>query len=122
MSKFRRTGWLWLWGVGYFALLAGVLYAMDAARSYAVTQMATDESLADWRKWREDVRREQRSPEVVARRVPKSVEPPMLVLLRDHYPVLLGGAIMFSSILYGTLAWLITGAAASTSEQRAELQ
>jgi hypothetical protein len=41
--------------------------------------------------------------------VPKSDEPPALVLMRDYFTVLMFGAILFSSMLYWIMAWFVTG-------------
>ena len=45
----------------------------------------------------------------VQRRVPKSAEPPALVLTRDHFGVILSGAVLFSSLLYWVVAWFVMG-------------
>ena len=100
---------IWLWAPIYFALLAGVVLGMFAARDWALADLSAPASLADWQQWREDVRTEQERPTTVERRIPKSTEPPMLVLMRDQYGVLLGAAVVFSSLLYWVFAWLITG-------------
>ena len=64
---------------------------------------------ADWQAWREDVRQQQTNPGPVKRRVPKSDEPPALVLMRDYFAVLMVGAVLFSSLLYWIMAWFVTG-------------
>ena len=100
---------LWLWGALYAVLLTVVLSGMFAARDWVVADLSAPKSLADWSEWREDVRAGQQRPTTVERRVPKSSEPPMLVLMRDHYRVLLSAAVFFSSLLYWVFAWLVTG-------------
>jgi hypothetical protein len=45
----------------------------------------------------------------VKRDVPKSEEPPALVLMRDFFGVMLAGALLFTSMLYWILAWFLTG-------------
>jgi hypothetical protein len=106
-GRFGR--WLWLWGIGYAVLMGIVVWSLFAARDWARAELATPESIAAWEAWREDVRAEQGRPTPVQRRVPKSAEPPALVLTRDYFRVSLAGAILFSSALYWVLAWFVSG-------------
>jgi hypothetical protein len=71
---------------------------------------SSPESIADWRQWKSDVEREQTNPGPVQRRIPKSDEPPALVLMRDYFAVSLTAAVFFTSLLYWVIAWFITGA------------
>jgi hypothetical protein len=71
--------------------------------------LATPRSVEQWQEWREDVRQQQTKPGPVHRRVPKSFEPPALVLMRDYFGVSLFGAIMFTTVLYWVIAWFVTG-------------
>lgn len=107
-SDIARRGW-WLWGVGYLVLLAAVVWWLISAREWARTELAKPESAAAWEAWREDVRANQDKPVPVQRRVPKSAEPPALVLTRDFFGVILGGALLFSSLLYWVVAWFVMG-------------
>jgi len=110
MDRRRWFGhWLWLWAVGYAALVGGVVWAMFAARDAAITSLSTPEAVADWERWRADVAADRDRPAPVARRVPKSTEPPAVVLMRDNFGVLLAGAVFFSSLLFWISAWLATG-------------
>jgi hypothetical protein len=108
MGISRRAG-RWLWGGGYAVLVGLVVWSLLAAREWAMSRMSTPESAAAWEAWRADVRANQRQPSPVERRVPKSAEPPALVLMRDHFGVSLGGAILFSSLLYWVMAWFVMG-------------
>jgi hypothetical protein len=102
--------WLRWWIVGYAATLGVVAWSMWVARDRAIERLSTPQSLAQWQAWREDVRREQIEPGPVERRVPKSGEPPALVLMRDYFAVSLFGAVLFSTALYWVIAWLVLGA------------
>jgi hypothetical protein len=93
----------------YAALTAGVVWALTTARHWALAELATPQSTADWETWRADVRAEQDRPTPVRRAVPKSSEPPALVLMRDYFGVSLTGAILFSSVLFWICAWLLHG-------------
>ena len=95
--------------IGYAALLAAVMFAMFSARDRALTRLSTPESITEWEAWRNDVRQQQTNPGPVARRVPKSGEPPALVLMRDHFGVTLFGAVLFSTALYWVTVWFVNG-------------
>jgi hypothetical protein len=100
--------WLW-WMAAYVVLLVAVVLAMAKARQWAIAQLSTPESTAAWQEWREDVERQQTERSPVQRRVPKSDEPPALVLMRDSFAVTMIGAVLFTSMLYWVMAWFISG-------------
>lgn len=93
--------------VGYAVLVGVVVGGMIWARHSTI---ATKETAGpEWQAWREDeiARQSQHGP--VERRVPKSTEPPAVVLMRDNFAVLVFGALLFSSILYWIMAWFLMG-------------
>jgi hypothetical protein len=104
----RSRRWLW-WAIGYAALLGTVVLSMSKARHWAIAHLSSQESIDEWRQWRDDVRRQQIDPEPVQRRVPTSDEPPALILMRDYFGLSLLGAVLFSTALYWVMAWLISG-------------
>jgi hypothetical protein len=112
----RSSRWMSLWGACYVVLIAAVVWSMVTARRSALTNLATTESIDNWQAWREDVKHQQENPETVQRRIPKSPEPPALVLMRDYFGVSLTGALLFTTVLYWIMAWFITGTL-STSKQ-----
>jgi hypothetical protein len=101
--------WRWFWIVGYTAMAGLIVWSMFASRERAIEQLSSPQSLAKWRAWREDVRQQQTQAVPVRRRVPKSSEPPALVLMRDYFAVSLLGAILFSTALYWVIAWFVSG-------------
>lgn len=107
MGVFGR--WWWLWGLGHVALLTAIVWWLFAARHWAQSELTKPESTVAWETWREDVRASQDHPAPVQRRVPKSAEPPALVLTRDYFVVILGGALFFSTLLYWVVAWFVMG-------------
>ena len=111
--------WLWLWAIGYVALLVAVVWWLFAARDWAQAELSKPESTAAWEAWREDVKADQNRPAPVQRRVPKSIEPPALVLTRDYFGVSLTGAVLFSSLLYWVIAWFVTGIFSSRQDAAA---
>ena len=100
--------WRW-WFVGYMVLVGTVLGSMYYLRQSSIADLSSSESISEWQSWREDVRHQQANGGPVTRRIPKSDEPPALVLMRDYFMVLLVGALLFSSVLYWVMAWFLTG-------------
>jgi hypothetical protein len=86
-----------------------VVWSLFSARSWAIANLATQQSIEQWQTWREDVQEQQAQPGPVQRRVPKSAEPPALVLMRDYFGISLIGAVVFTSVLYWVIAWFVSG-------------
>ncbi|MEX0612836.1 MAG: hypothetical protein WD738_22820 [Pirellulales bacterium] len=101
--------WLRWWIIGYAVGSCIVVWSMLAARDRAITELSTPQSVAQWQAWRTDVEQQQTTPGPVQRRVPKSSQPPALILMRDYFAVSLVGAVLFSTLLYWVIAWLVTG-------------
>lgn len=97
-----------LWLTLFFAMLAGITGGMFYLRD-SVVQSATAEGQQEWDQWREAVKEGQEAPGPVQRRVPKSSEPPALVLLRDHFATCLSVALVLSSVLFGTFVLFARG-------------
>ncbi len=106
----KRPWSMALWLAAYLAMVAGVVGGMLYMRGEAVAIYGTAEAQAEWDAWREDAKKMAEQPSVVERRAPKSAEPPALVLMRDHFGVCLGGAVVLSSVLFGTFMVLLQGA------------
>ncbi len=108
-TRTLRSRGSWAWLVAYVLILVTVVVAMFQARQAALTTMGTDQAQADWEAWRKS-EPNQSNDLPVRRRPPKSTEPPALVLMRDHFQMLLGAAILFSSLLFGALMIAARGA------------
>jgi hypothetical protein len=98
-----------IWGVLYLMLLVLVSWAMLRARGDLIRTYQTDEQQAAWDQWREEVQRQTQGEGPVLRRPPGSDEPPGLVLMRDHFPSMMGGALLMSSVLFFAFAFLVQG-------------
>jgi hypothetical protein len=101
--------WLFVLMAGYVVLVGVVIWSLVTARNWALTELATPQSIGKWETWRADVRKQQAQPGPVSRRVPKSAEPPALVLMRDYFAVSIVGAVLFATLLYWVIAWFVTG-------------
>jgi hypothetical protein len=122
MNRPRTSGgWYWWSAAIYLILLVGIVWGLVSARRWAIAELATPQSTAEWDAWRADVRAEQDQPTPVRRAIPKSAEPPALVLMRDYFRVSLTGAVLFSSVLFWICTWLLHGmlsAPAMRADQR----
>jgi hypothetical protein len=115
---FPRTvsRWVWWSAVCYLIVVTSVIWGLLAARHWALADLATPKSTAEWEAWRADVRAQQDRASPVSRAVPKSAEPPGLVLMRDYFGTSLVGGIIFSSVLYWICAGLLHGMLTSESD------
>ena len=98
------------WLVAYAAVIAIVVGGMNYMRSVALAVYGTPQAQTEWDTWRKDVKELEKQPYPVKRRMPKSAEPPALVLMRDYFGVCLTIAIVLSSVLFGTFMVLVRGA------------
>jgi hypothetical protein len=112
-NKMRSRRWLWLWTVCYLVLAGAIVGSLFYARERVRDESRDGALVSNWQAWRQDVEKHEERLGPVERRVPKSAEPPALVLMRDYFGVCLGGAIVFSTVLYWVIAWLVTGAVVS---------
>jgi hypothetical protein len=94
---------------GYIIMIVAIVWSLRSARDWALTELATPEAMREWEAWREDERQQDDRAGPVRRRVPKSAEPPALVLMRDYFAVSLVGAVVFMSLLYWVIAWFVRG-------------
>jgi hypothetical protein len=92
--------------VVYFAGAVGIVIALANARDDAIEILSTPEERAHWQKWKAEAAREG-GP--VARRPPKSDEPPTLVLLRDYFMVMVGASLVFYTFLFALAVFLGRG-------------
>ncbi|HUE70647.1 MAG TPA: hypothetical protein VMP01_07135 [Pirellulaceae bacterium] len=111
--RFRLSDLIWL--ALYIALLAAVVAGLFEGRRRALAAYGTDEAQSQWDTWREDAKSQAKGKGPVARRVPKSAEPPALVLMRDYFAVCTVIAVALSSVLFGTLAFFIRGALSTST-------
>jgi hypothetical protein len=107
--KSPLSRWLVLSLLGYIVMIVAVTWSLRSARKWALGELATPESSREWEAWREDVRQQDEQSGPVRRRVPKSTEPPALVLMRDYFSVSLVGAVLFMTLLYWVIAWFVRG-------------
>lgn len=89
------------WAVAYVASMAVLVYWLAQARGWALDELGTPAARAQWQAWRNDAAQDTvHSEGAVDRRVPKSSEPPALIILRDSFPGVLVTCLALGSFLF----------------------
>lgn len=92
---------------GYLLLMAGLVFGLSTLRGQVIADLSTPAARADWEAWRQ--REAPQEKGVVHRRIPKSEEPPHLVLLRDYFWGVLFSLGLVVSFMYAAMVLLIRG-------------
>ncbi len=94
--------------VVYLLLMAAVIVGLRQARDWSIQTFSPTEARTDWQKFRDDTAQSNhQSP--VQRRVPRSVEPPALVLMRDYFVICNVISIVLTTALYGAITFMVLG-------------
>ena len=96
-------------GSGYVLMAIVLVTGLLVARNSASKSFGTETAKRDWEAWRKDAAAQQESSTPVQRSVPRSEEPPTLVLLRDHFGVCVATSLVLTSVLYWTTALFVRG-------------
>jgi hypothetical protein len=97
------------WIIAYLLTLTLVAGGAIYGRQRALEIYGSAAAQGEWDQWRADAKKMAEQPSAVKRRVPKSAEPPALVLMRDYFAVCLAGALILSTILFGTFMVFVRG-------------
>jgi hypothetical protein len=116
MSRFLTSTAVWL--TAYVAALVGIGLVVLHLRDTTLTDLSSPENIENWQAWRAAAAKQDGTSGPVQRTVPKSTEPPMLVLMRDHFPVMLTASIVFPAILLGFLMLAARGVLRESAERR----
>jgi hypothetical protein len=95
--------------IGYAAVVAAAVWGAAEARRRVLASLDTPQARAEWQAWRKETERLSEEQGPMKRRPAKAVEPPLLILLRDHFPAAVTSAIVSVSILYWLLVVLVRG-------------
>ena len=95
--------------VGYFLVIGGVVSAMFFARDSVLESMNKPEAQQAWNDWRTEAAEQDGTHGPVQRSIPRSGEPPSLVLMRDYFAVSTIGLLVPVSALYLFSAWVVCG-------------
>ena len=98
------------WLIVYLAMIAALVFAILDVRQRTLASFDTPEQRALWAEWKNEapqVGRSHKNP--VEHPEPKADEPPGLLLMRDHFPVVISAGVIFGSLLFGVTMVLIRG-------------
>jgi len=87
-------------------IIVATLSLLGHVRAWAIDEMASPRGRQQWNAWREAVRKQAGGHGPVQRRVPSSDEPPVVLLLRDHFAQSTAAVTIFLSLI----VWLTIGA------------
>jgi hypothetical protein len=102
-----------MWLAVYLLILTSIIVGVFALRERLQVTLSTPQARADWEMWRKKAGEQSTDKGPVQRRIPRSAEPPALVLLRDHFAVVLSAAVLFGSLLFAMLMFAVRGVFAS---------
>jgi hypothetical protein len=103
-----RTAANAVWLVAYLATITTVVLVVQWARTTTLRDMDTPEARAQWQTWRE-APPNQNTDGPVRRRPPATAEPPALLLMRDHFMMVMSGSLLFSSLLFAAIMMAARG-------------
>ena len=98
-----------VWIVTYATVMALILIGLQAARQRIIASLSTPEALASWRAWADETQRPAGDDQPVARRPVTSDEPPALILMRDHFAVVLAVGLIIGTFLFLFVGFLASG-------------
>ncbi|MGH7193868.1 MAG: hypothetical protein ACREJM_10090 [Candidatus Saccharimonadales bacterium] len=112
----------WLCTAGWLVVMTGIAASLGLLRTSMVARLSRPESLARWREWRAETERQNQSPGPVQRRTAAGDEPPALVLLRDHFAVIVATSMLVGSFLFAFLAFIARGIYQDRARRKASSQ
>lgn len=111
-----------LWGLAYLLCATGIVVATWRGRASAVATYDSASGQAGWQEWKDAARKMSDEARKISdegatmgRRVPKSDEPPALILLRDHFGTSLAGMLLAFTAIFAVFMVLVRGAASTSS-------
>jgi hypothetical protein len=111
----RRSRALQLSVAAYLITLSVIVALVIQVRHTTLRDMDTPEARAQWQAWRE-AEPNQASDGPVRRRPPSTLEPPELLLMRDHFAVVMSAAVLFGSLLFAAILLAVRGVLAPGPE------
>ena len=110
MSLIRRP-FLTLMLANILLLRSGGTAGLWYGRQWSARTLGNASAQSQWEDFRQEVASQAQQGGPVQRQVPRSLEPPALVLLRDHFGSCLMLAVLIASALFATLTFFIGGVA-----------
>lgn len=108
MKRKNRTI-VWVSLLAYAVLVGSVVLALFSIRESTLAESDDEQSRIEWQKWKAEAAQQDGTRSPVQRSVPKTDEPPLHLLARDHFPAMVVGLILPLTALYWFIVWLVRG-------------
>ena len=96
-----------VWFALYLAAMAIIVWQLVRIRDRQLAGSHDPQAQADWDAWRTAAAAQAGSGGTVERRGPKTAEPPLRVLMRDHFGSMIFGGLLAGTALFGLLMFLV---------------
>jgi hypothetical protein len=118
MPRITITNALWLTGYVVLAVVL-VIYLMQL-RGQTLEEFGTPAAQQEWDSWKSEAKRQMGDDTPVKRGHEPLEEQPMLLLMRDHFPVVLGGGLFFGTAIYAVMMFAVRGVLAGTGRKASD--
>ena len=105
LGRLSQLGWF----VGYLITMAAIVYGMISLRNKQLDGNHSASTQADWQEWRHEAERQSTGKGPVQRRVPKTLDPPIIILFSGNFAVILIFSLLFGSAFYFILYFFVHG-------------
>ena len=99
-----------IWLCLYVALMAALAGGLHWVRNGFSERYQGAQAQEDWDTWRTEAARQRDGGGPVKRRKPKSAQPPILVLMDEHFAVCVTASMVLGSALFLTTMFFLRGA------------
>ncbi len=106
----RRENAATLIGVAIYVLVSLLLVGwLFQVRTWSLRNQDTPQARAEWERWRREAAEPATSEGSVERRVPKSAEPPLLLMMREYFVMSIAATLFFWTALFVPLLLMLRG-------------
>ena len=95
--------------VAYIVTMLAIWMGLLALRRQTLATLSTRAAAVEWQDWRESAAKLEGSEGPVQRRTPQVIEPPGLILMRDHFGVCVATVVVSSSLLFAVATIAVRG-------------
>lgn len=105
-----RRGWTnLLWLSAYLVFAAVLVAGLLQLRRSALAELDNPRARREWQQWKAETRRQSEAAGPTQRRAVKTDEPPGVILLREHFPLIVATSLLIGSFVFVFLMWLVRG-------------
>ncbi len=100
-----KTSWLVI-GIGYALWLALIVGLLLRARTWATAEANKPAAQQAWDGWKDEVQRQNQEQGSVVRKIPRSDQPPAVILLNQRFGGVLTSCLIVGSFFYAFAAFV----------------